>query len=95
MILLTRKAWVWDGSGDPMKYEIQDVPADMVDDVEKYREEMVENALEHDDDAMEKYLDGEEPSDIETIKACIRKGTINLTFSQLIVAPHSKTKVYN
>jgi len=77
--LLTRKAWVWDGSGDPMKYEIQDVPADMVDDVETYRQELIETALEQDDDAMEKYLDGEEPSD-ETIKACIRKGTINLDF---------------
>ena len=77
--LLTRKAWVWDGSGDPMNYKIEDVPADMVDDVEKFREEMVENALEQDDDAMEKYLDGEEPSE-ETLKACIRKGTINLDF---------------
>jgi len=77
--LLTRKAWVWDGSGDPLKYEIQDVPADMVDDVETYRQEMIETALEQDDDAMEKYLEGEEPSD-ETIKACIRKGTINLDF---------------
>ena len=77
--LLTRKAWVWDGSGDPMKYEIQDVPADMVDDVETYRQELIETALEQDDDAMEKYLEGEELSD-ETIKACIRKGTINLDF---------------
>ena len=77
--LLTRKAWVWDGSGDPMKYEIQDVPADMVDDVETYRQEMIETALDQDDDAMEKYLEGEEPSE-ETIKACIRKGTIALDF---------------
>ena len=77
--LLTRKAWVWDGSGDPFKYEIQDVHADMVDDVEQYREELIEVALEQDDDAMEKYLDGEEPS-IETIQACIRKGTIALDF---------------
>jgi elongation factor G len=77
--LLSRKAWVWDGSGDPMKYEIQDVPAEMADDVETYRQEMIETALEQDDDAMEKYLDGEEPSE-ETIKACIRKGTIALDF---------------
>ena len=77
--LLSRKAWVWDGSGDPMKYEIVDVPADMVDDVEQYRQDMIETALEQDDDAMEKYLDGEEPDD-DTIKACIRKGTIGLDF---------------
>lgn len=77
--LLTRKAWVWDESGDPTKYEIQDVPADMVDKVEEWREKLIETAVEQDDDAMEKYLDGEEP-DMDTIKACIRKGTINLDF---------------
>jgi len=77
--LLTRKAWVWDESGDPLKYEIKDVPEDMVDLVEEWREKMVETALEQDDEAMEKYLDGEEP-DIDTLKKCIRKGTIALDF---------------
>ncbi len=77
--LLTRKAWVWDESGDPLSYELQDVPADMVDKVEEYREMLVEAAVEQDDDLMEKYLDGEEPS-IEELKRCIRKGTIKLDF---------------
>ncbi len=77
--LLTRKAWVWDNTGDPTNYEIQDVPADMADLVEEWREKLIETAVEQDDEAMEKYLDGEEP-DMETIKACIRKGTINLDF---------------
>ncbi|TXK99404.1 elongation factor G [Methylococcaceae bacterium HT1] len=77
--LLTRKAWVWDSSGDPTNYEVQNVPADMVDQVEEWREKLIETALEQDDDAMGKYLEGEEPS-METIKACIRKGTINLDF---------------
>jgi len=77
--LLTEKAWVWDNSGDPTNYEIQDVPADMVDDVAEWRETLIETALEQDDEAMEAYLEGEMPS-METIKACIRKGTINLDF---------------
>ncbi|WP_305906395.1 elongation factor G [Methylomarinum sp. Ch1-1] len=77
--LLTRKAWIWDESGDPLKYEIQDVPADMADDVEEWREKLIETAVEQDDDAMEQYLDGEEP-DMDTIKNCIRKGTIDLAF---------------
>lgn len=77
--LLTRKAWVWDDSGDPMNYEIKDVPADMVDDVEKYREELIETAVEQDDAVMEQYLEGEEP-DIDTLKRCIRKGTNELAF---------------
>ncbi|MBE9098661.1 elongation factor G [Vacuolonema iberomarrocanum] len=77
--LLTRKAWIWDDSGDPMNYEIKDVPADMVDDVESYREQLVETAVEQDDELMEKYLEGEEIS-IEELKTCIRKGTVDLAF---------------
>ncbi|MEM6502497.1 MAG: elongation factor G [Cyanobacteria bacterium P01_C01_bin.89] len=78
--LLTQKAWVWDDSGDPQAYEIKDVPADMVDDVAAYREELIETVLEQDDDLMEAYLEnGEEPS-IEDLKRCVRKGTRNLDF---------------
>jgi elongation factor G len=77
--LLTRKAWIWDDSGDPMNYEVVDPPADMADEIEEWREKLIETAVEQDDDAMEKYLEGEEPS-IETVQACIRKGTINLDF---------------
>ena len=77
--LLTRKAWVWDDSGDPMNYEIQDVPADLTEEVETWRERLIETAVEQDDDVMERYLEGEEP-DIESIKRCIRKGTIALDF---------------
>ncbi|HGG59047.1 MAG TPA: elongation factor G [Gammaproteobacteria bacterium] len=77
--LLTRKAWVWDDSGDPSKYELQDVPEDMKDKVEEYREQLIETAIEQDDDLMEAYLEGEEPS-LDDIKRCIRKGTIALDF---------------
>jgi elongation factor G len=77
--LITRKAWVWDDSGDPMNYELQDVPADMVDKVEEYRSALIETAIEQDDAAMEAYLEGNEP-DEATLKQCIRKGTINLDF---------------
>jgi len=77
--LLTRKAWIWDNSGDPLKYEIKDVPADMAADVEKWREKLIDQVADQYDDVMEKYLEGEEP-DVETIKRCIRKGTINMDF---------------
>lgn len=77
--LLTRKAWIWDDSGDPMNYHIEDVPADMADKVEEFREKLIETAVEQDDDVMEKYLEGEEP-DIDTLKRCIRQGTIKLDF---------------
>lgn len=77
--LLTRKAWVWDDSNDPMNYQITEVPADMVDQVETYREQLVETAVEQDDAMMEKYLEGEELA-IEDLKRCIRKGTRDLAF---------------
>ncbi|UGA54227.1 elongation factor G [Vibrio sp. VB16] len=77
--LLTRKAYVWDDTGLPENYEILDVPADMVDDVETYREELIETAVEQDDDLMEAYMEGEEPS-VEDLKRCIRKGTRDLAF---------------
>jgi elongation factor G len=77
--LLSRKAYVWDDTGLPENYEVLDVPADMVDDVEAYREELIETAVEQDDDLMEAYMEGEEPS-IEDLKRCIRKGTRDLAF---------------
>ena len=79
--LLTRKAWVWgeNSEKDPLDYTIQDVPADMVDKVEEYRSELIETALEQDDDLMESYLEGTEPS-IDDIKKCVRKGAISMDF---------------
>ena len=77
--VLNRQAYVWDDTGLPENYEIKEIPADMVDDVETYREELVETAVEQDDDLMEAYMEGEEPS-IEELKRCIRKGTRDLAF---------------
>jgi elongation factor G len=77
--LLTRKAWIWDDSGDPMNYQIKDVPADMVDDVETWREKLIELAVEQDDAVMEEYLEGNEPS-LDDLKRCIRKGTRDRAF---------------
>jgi elongation factor G len=77
--LLHRQAYVWDDTGLPENYEIVDIPADMVDQVEEYREQMIETALEQDDDLLMAYMEGEEPS-IEDVKRCIRKGTIALDF---------------
>ncbi|WP_339723586.1 elongation factor G [uncultured Paraglaciecola sp.] len=77
--LLTRQAYVWDDTGLPENYEIKDVPADMVDKVEEYREMLIESAVEQDDDLMMAYMEGEEPS-IEDIKRCIRKGTRTMDF---------------
>ena len=77
--LLSNKAYVWDDSGQPENYEVTDVPADMEEDVAMYREQLIETAVEMDDDLMMAYMEGEEPS-IDDIKRCIRKGTLELAF---------------
>jgi elongation factor G len=77
--LLNMEAWVWDDSNNPDSYTISEIPADLAEQAAEYREKMVETALEQDDDLMEAYLEGEEPS-IDDLKKCIRKGTIALDF---------------
>ena len=77
--LLNENAWVWDNSGNPEAYEITDIPEDLKDKAAEYREALIETALEQDDDLMEAYLEGEEPS-VDDIKKCIRKGTRDLAF---------------
>ncbi len=77
--LLSMQAYVWDDSGLPENYEIKDIPADMLDDCQMYREQLIETAVEMDDDLMMAYMEGEEPT-IDQIKDCIRKGTHNLSF---------------
>ena len=77
--LLDMKAYIWDDSGLPENYEVVDIPADMVDKANEYREQMIETAVEQDDDLMMAYMEGEEPS-LEDIKRCIRKGTRDMSF---------------
>ncbi len=89
--LLTRKAHVWDDTGLPENFTIQDVPADMKDLVEKYRAELIETAVEMDDEVMEQYLEGKEPP-LDTIKKCIRKGTIALKFFPTYAGSSFKNK---
>ncbi|MEX5295091.1 elongation factor G [Kocuria sp. CPCC 205268] len=79
--LLTMKAFVWpgDSKGDVSlgaKYEIEEIPADLQERAEEYRNQLVESVAEADDELMEKYLGGEELT-LEELKAGIRKLTIN------------------
>ncbi|MEM7448541.1 MAG: elongation factor G [Myxococcota bacterium] len=89
--LLERKAYVWDDSGRPENFEIKDIPPEMSESVEKYRQEMIETAVEADDEVMEAYLEGQEP-DNETLKRCIRKGTIELAFFPTFCGSSFKNK---
>ena len=73
--LLERKAEVY-LSDDGTQYEVREIPEDMKDLVEEYRDKIIEKAAEGDDALMEKYLEGVEPS-IEEVKASIRRQTLN------------------
>ncbi len=77
--LLTRKAYVWDDSGLPENFDVVEIPEEMKEQVEDYREQLIETAVEQDDDIMMAYMEGEEIA-IDDIKTCIRKGTIALEF---------------
>jgi len=77
--LLTRKSYIWPTSDDPEVFTVGDVPEDMQELVEEWREKLIEMAIEQDDDLLEQYLEGEEPS-VDAIKKCVRAGTIKLDF---------------
>lgn len=77
--VLSKKAYIWDDTGQPENFEVKDVPADMVEKVDQYYEQLVETVVEQDDDLMMAYMEGEEIS-TEDIKRCIRKGTRDLAF---------------
>ncbi|MEQ9491580.1 MAG: elongation factor G [Alphaproteobacteria bacterium] len=89
--LIKMKHIVWKGDELGAAFEYVDIPADLVDQANEYREKLVELAVEQDDDAMEAYLEGQEP-DEDTLKRCIRKGTINLSFVPVLNGTAFKNK---
>ena len=84
-------AIIWDEETLGAKFHEEPVPADMVESVNMYREEMIELALEQDDEAMEAYLEGTEPS-LETLRDCIRKGTLNNSHVPVLTGSAFKNK---
>lgn len=73
--LLERKAWVWEKGHLGAEYNEVEIPAEMKDEVEMYRAQLIEQISETDDALMEKYLSGEEPG-INELKAALRRATI-------------------
>jgi elongation factor G len=77
--VLEKKAYVWDDTGLPENFSVEDVPADMVDMVNEYHVLLIETALEQDDDLLMAYMEGETASLVD-VKRCIRDGTRKLDF---------------
>jgi len=76
--LLSRKAIYYDSSDNLVNYKIEEVPANMADEVEKWRDNMIEVAAECDETLMEKYFDDPESLTEDEIIAALRKGTISM-----------------
>ncbi len=89
--LVKNKAIVWANEDLGAKYEYTEIPEELKETAEKYRSEMVEMAVEQDEEVLEKYLDGEEPNE-ETLNRCIRKGTINFEFVPILTGSAFKNK---
>ncbi len=90
--LVRMKAVIWDGEEMGAKFDDNaEIPANIADQVAEYREKLIETAVEADEEVMEAYLEGEEPTE-EQLKACIRKGTIGLQFVPVLSGTAFKNK---
>ena len=89
--LLEMKQLRWKDESLGAEFVVEDINEALLDDAKKWREQMIEIAVEQDDAAMEAYLEGEEP-DIEALKKCIRKGTLSSSFVPVLCGSAFKNK---
>ncbi|MEO1918134.1 MAG: GTP-binding protein, partial [Paracoccaceae bacterium] len=89
--LITMNEWVWEGEDLGASWEIREIRDSLKDKAEEMRGEMIEKAVEMDDDVMEAYLDGNEP-DVDTLRKLIRAGTISMTFVPILCGSAFKNK---
>jgi elongation factor G len=89
--LVRMKGVVWDEDTLGASFRDIDIPADLLDKAKEYRDKLVEMAVEVDDEAMEAYLEGNEPDEAK-LKELVRKGTINSNFYPLFCGSAFKNK---
>jgi len=89
--LVNFKSIIWQDDSLGAKFDVVDISDDLLEEAKKKREELIEMAVEADDQAMEDYLEGNEIS-IETLKKCIRKGTIEFKFVPVLCGTAFKNK---
>ena len=89
--LVENRAIIWKDEALGAEFFYEEIPADLADEAAIYRSELIELVIDQDDDAMEAYLDGKEP-DVATLKACIRKGTLNQSFVPVCCGSAFKNK---
>jgi elongation factor G len=89
--LVAMKGIKWHDENLGAQFDIGEIPADMAEKAAEYRKKLVELAVEQDDVALEAYLGGAEP-DEETLKRCIRKGTVAFKFVPVTCGSAFKNK---
>ena len=89
--LIKMKAILWHDETMGAEYDVEEIPADLVDEANEWREKMVENAANFDDDLMEKYLEGQDIPEDQLI-AAIRKGTIAMELTPMLLGSSYKNK---
>ena len=89
--LIKMKAILWHDETMGAEYDIEEIPADLVDEAQEWRDKMLENAANFDDELAELYLEGEEvPEDM--LIAAIRKGTISMELTPMLLGSSYKNK---
>jgi elongation factor G len=89
--LINMEEWVWQGEDLGASWVRQPIRDELKDLAEEWRSNLIEAAVEMDDDAMEAYLEGEEP-DAETLRKLVRKGTLSLSFVPVLGGSAFKNK---
>ena len=89
--LIKMKAILWHDETMGAEYDVEEIPADLVDEAQEWRDKMLENAANFDDELAELYLEGKEvPEDM--IIAAIRKGTISMELTPMLLGSSYKNK---
>ena len=89
--LIKMKAMYWHDETMGAEYDIADIPAELVDEANEWREKLLDSAASFDDDLMEKYLEGQEIDEVQLIKA-IRKGTCAMELTPMVLGSSYKNK---
>lgn len=89
--LIKMKAILWHDETMGAEYDIEDIPADLVDEAEEWREKLLDAASSFDDELMELYLDGKDIPE-EMIIAAIRKGCISMECTPMLLGSSYKNK---
>ncbi len=89
--LVHNRAIIWKDEALGAEFFYEEIPADMADEAAEYRMKLIELAVEQDDEAMEAYLEGNEP-DVATLKKLIRKGTLGHAFVPVVCGSAFKNK---